>query len=248
MRFNSIIGNLFISDNESWGNYDREVVHDIINTIEINFSAALCTEPYSSCRCMIDHWEDNPEIRKLTDCHFIYLSSKGNYWCQWIYQFAHEYCHHLINGEMTGEIVGLKWFEETLCELSSMYHLQKIYDSWHSFPLFSEQYLYSPSLQGHIRNIYSDNYPLYAASTRPGFLCSWLPILEQSKYHRDYYNALAFRMLPLFLDNPHLWKIILHIGDSRQWDSLEDLFAHLRQTADDSYSHSLEKLENLLFS
>ena len=53
-------------------------------------------------------------------------------------------------------------------------------------------------------------------------------------------------MLPLFLENTHLWKIILHFGDMRSWNSLEELFAYLRETADDSYSVSLDKLYNLL--
>ena len=40
--------------------------------------------------------------------------------------------------------------------------------------------------------------------------------------------------------------MILHIGDSRQWNSLEELFVHLERNADDSYSDSLIQLKNLL--
>lgn len=50
----------------------------------------------------------------------------------------------------------------------------------------------------------------------------------------------------VFEENNHLWKIILHFGDMRKWDSLEDLFDHLLHTSDDSYSVSLRKLYNLL--
>lgn len=247
MIFSPISGNLFISDNEGWGNYNREIVHSILDNIELDFSAALGITPYSSCRCLIDHWDDAPEIQKLSDSHLIYLSSKEDYWCQWTYQFSHEYCHHLINGEMTGEIFGLKWFEETICELSSMYHLYGIYRTWLQSPSLLLHH-YAPSVLDYLRVLLGKNPELYASTLRPGFLCSWLPILEQPQYHRDYYNALATRMFPLFFESPHLWRIILHIGDSRQWHSLEKLFVHLRQNADDGYSRSLANLENLLLS
>ena len=57
----------------------------------------------------------------------IYLHTRGDFWCQWIYQFAHEYCHHIINGTMTGELSGLMWFEESVCELASMYNLNSLF-------------------------------------------------------------------------------------------------------------------------
>lgn len=34
MIFSPISGNLFISDNEGWGNYNREIVHSILDNIE----------------------------------------------------------------------------------------------------------------------------------------------------------------------------------------------------------------------
>lgn len=63
---------------------------------------------------------------------------------------------------------------------------------------------------------------------------------------REIYSNLSATILPFFEENNHLWKIILHFGDMRKWDSLEDLFSHLFYTSDDSYSVSLRKLYNLL--
>lgn len=79
-----------------------------------------------------------------------------------------------------------------------------------------------------------------------GFLARHIDVLNRPVYCRDTYNILASSIFPLFLENPCLWKIILHFGDMRRWSSLDALFRHLRNTADDSYSLSLYKLQNLL--
>lgn len=78
------------------------------------------------------------------------------------------------------------------------------------------------------------------------YLRSNMATLEQPEYHREIYSNLSATILPLFEENNHLWKIILHFGDMRKWDSPEELFDHLLHTSDDSYSVSLRKLYNLL--
>lgn len=55
-------------------------------------------------------------------------------------------------------------------------------------------------------------------------------------------------MFPLFVEHPYLWKIILHFGNTRQWRTLDELFAHLHSQADDSYALPLQKLNTLLLS
>ena len=50
-------------------------------------------------------------------------------------------------------------------------------------------------------------------------------------------------MFPLFQENPHLWRMLLHIGDSCAYPSLEELFSHLENTADETYTDSLQKLK-----
>lgn len=80
--------------------------------------------------------------------HIIFLNAKENYWCQWVYQFAHEYCHHLIDGTLTGEWSNLLWFEETICELSSLYNLNKMIDYYTTNGLPG----YSPSVQVYLDN------------------------------------------------------------------------------------------------
>ena len=245
-NFTSLSTNICISDNPDWGDYIHEVVYEIIKSIDINFSVALELLPFSSCFCLIEHWDEDPMCSRIHNGHLIHLSAKENYWCQWIYQFAHEYCHHLINGMLTGDIKGLMWFEETICHLASMYHLHILQVQWRNRTGILSRW--DLVLRDHLDALFSKHTQLISDTHHQGFLQTWLPILEQPIYHRDYYNALSARIFPLFVENPHLWKIILHFGDMRKWNSLHELFEHLQSKASQDYAHTLQKLYNLLFS
>ena len=175
--------------------------------------------------------------------HLIFLSPEDYYGEQWLYQFAHEYCHHLINGKLNGEIVGLTWFEETICSLSSLYVLHKaISQKW----IQSNSHLHR-DIQGRLECLLLDmNIP--DDTPLPIFLQSKDNLLKEERYHRDLYKAIAAKMFPLFRDNPHLWKIILHFGNMKERDSLTGLFQHLSKFVDSSYSDSFRELQNLLIS
>lgn len=190
------------------------------------------------------------------DIRIIFLTVKDNYWCQWTYQFAHEYCHHLINGAMNGGLTGLQWFEETLCELASLFCLSKsqnpgLWNQWgcpHYAPCvqsYLDTHLYE-SL--HLRQeYYLWNNCEHHLGIRP-----WLDILEEKsipgkeKYQRNLYNAVASLLLPSFLRTPELWHIIAHIGDSSRWQSLEELLSHLESEMSEAFHADLQELRRIL--
>ena len=240
-----IADNLFFEDNESFGKYSRYIVYDILRSIDINFSECLGLESFSTCKCVIRHQPENPMCCQSGTDHYIYLSAHDNYWCKWVYQFAHEYCHHLINGKLSGEITGLIWFEESICELSSMFHLYKMYEQWSKDDnQFKSRY--APSVRDYLYDLVKCDRQLLSQTLRGGWLNQWMPILSEPRYHRDYYNVIAARIFSLFCENPYLWKIILHFGDMRQWKSLESLFDHLIRNSHDEYSKTLLTLRDTL--
>jgi len=247
MKLTPISINLYITDNDGFKNYKKEYVHELLKSVDINFSNALQIPPFSTKPCFINYTKGNPKCVKVEDqAHIILISAFNDYLPRWVYEFSHEYCHHLIDGPMQTEIMGLIWFEETICELSSMYHLHKSYIDWHNSTDMNK-WLNFHSFQEYLHDLLTKNPKLVDSTHHQGWLSSWLQILSEPKHHRDHYNAIAVRILPLFVENPFLWKIILHFGDSRKWNSLHDLFDHLFDLADDSYSDSLSKLHELLF-
>lgn len=160
-----------------------------------------------------------------------------------MYQFSHEYSHHLINGALSGKWSKQLWFEETICELSSLYNL-------YLMAPFCRQLgcsYYSMSVHDYLSNLLTKNNQSFQLSPTGGWLPQYESLLSAEGYQRDLYNAIAVQMFPFFMDNPKLWKMILHIGDIGQWNTLSELFDHLQAYADSSYSASLQQLR-IVFS
>jgi hypothetical protein len=204
--------------------------------VDNNMMTALDRPFFSTRQCLIVPKEDGPMCVKIGEQHVIFLTAKDNYWCQWVYQFAHEYCHHLIDGSLSGDWSDMLWFEETVCELSSLYNLNKMADFCETNGLN----WYVTHVKDYLNDLLNNNH--YVLSTKGGWYKEYESSLREIEYPRDLYNAMAVLMYSLFLENPNLWKLILNIGDIRKWSTIDDLFSHLRASADSTYSESLSKL------
>lgn len=238
-----------VSDNitlfkEDFGEFYVPVVSDLLAHVDIWLTDALGQPHFSSKQVRVIHHDDDPMCIEKGAYHVITLSTSRNYWCQWVYQFAHEYCHHLINGPLNGELTGLKWFEETICELSSMYCLNSMAEYFQASQCQAYQ-RFAPSVRDYLENLLheeaTDGVPLHLYIKRN------LHLLEQPEcYHREEYRHIAGSILTLYLECPSLWRMILHFGNTNQWQSLTHLFDHLREEADTTYADALQKLRMML--
>lgn len=238
--------NILIVKNEAFGLSDYRIVESLLYMVDMNMMAAVDLPIFSTKRCVVVHTDNTPMCSDCGDFHCIQLSTGGNYWCQWVYQFAHEYCHHIINGSLSGEWSDLLWFEETVCELSSLYNLHKMIDFCKNNDKVFPNYV--ASVENYLDDLLTENNCTYNLSDNGGWYSDYSDLLKtkdqenNNEYRRDLYNAIAVLMYPLFLENRNLWKILLHIGDIRSWSSLDELFDHLYSTADETYAESVMKL------
>lgn len=230
------ISSNIIIDHSGFGDFDIDVVGKLISVVVKNMSIAISNSPFAYKNILIQSTEAYPTIIDVNGEHIIKLTTHDNYWCQWIYQFAHEYCHHLIDGKMIAYVDGLLWFEETLCEACSIYCLISIENEWEE--LFPEYVEYKEAIRSYV----------YDLLIGDGDCKSELYYINraENKYNRSLYNYWATRIwVPLLIDNPALWKVLRHIGDIYSWTSLDDLLKHLEQSADSSYLQSIKKCNNL---
>lgn len=233
--------NIILTENAAFGNTNYYVVRALLYMVDNNMMEAI-GKPYFSTRlCVVVPTEEDPMCVKEGEQHIIFLATKEDLWCQWVYQFAHEYCHHLIDGSLLGEWSDLLWFEETICELSSLYNLNKMIE----YCINNELQPYAPSVKNYLENLLTKNNGAYKLNAEGGWYKQYEESLKEEGYKRDLYNAIAVLMYPLFVDNPNLWKLILNIGDIRSWTSLDELFNHLEVTADGSYRESLGRMRKM---
>ena len=233
--------NIILTENTAFGNTDYDVVRALLYMVDNNMMEAIGQPYFSTTQCIVVPTEDVPMCAKVGEQHFIFLMTKYNRWCQWVYQFSHEYCHHLINGSLSGEWSDLLWLEETICELSSLYNLNKMIGYCANNGLQG----YVPSVINYLENLLTKKNRAYKLSAEGGWYKQYEESLKEAGYKRELYNAIAVLMYPLFVDNPNLWKLILNIGDIRSWTSLEELFNHLEVTADGSYRESLGRMRKM---
>lgn len=241
MRAKQISPNIHITKDPNFGVYNELIVHRLLQQVQIDFAYWIGNNVFQTSNCYLFYKDKCPTIYDMGEVgHRICLHVKNDDWWRWTYQFAHEYCHHLINGPMQGCIMGLLWFEETICDLASIYHLNRLIALCDALQIDNQYKTF-------VISCYNANLGTLQKNSQE-YLKSVAAQLAEPVYHREIYSNLSATMLPLFLDNPHLWKIILHFGDMRQWNSLEDLFQHLERNATVDYVYSLKKLRLLLFS
>lgn len=158
--------------------------------------------------------------------YLIFLSSKGLYHLQHIYQFSHELCHFMVPDEVCKTY---RWFEETLCEAMSWYSLWIIEQRGEVSPILELGPLY-PTISEYIPNSQSkraslSNQPLSA------YVSSKLPYLCKDCYNRAVNATIAYEIFPLFREHPELWKIVPHLHTLTDDMPLSEALHHLSRVA-----------------
>lgn len=174
---------------------------------------------------------------------------------QWIQVFAHEYMHHAIDRqEKYGEPHSLVWFDETLCQISSVCVANDLFRDLFFNKTAELQWMsdYKNSL------VRITQFPTQIALGNPVAnhlakslqygkgIREFLPFPEEGLNLALYSAAIASCAQNLFVKNPNLWKIVPHINEIPFDADIQSLFRHLKETADPSYEDSLDKLINLL--
>ena len=135
----------------------------------------------------------------------VQLDTGDNLWAQWVYQFAHEFGH--IRSSFDSVSHQNKWFEETICEVASLYVLRRLAvvwaedgrpDAWKKFAPALRKYVEARVAKAQLAE--DVNFPeWYAAHARE---------LHRNGYDREKNTIIAVRLLPLFEKTPEHWEAI----------------------------------------
>jgi hypothetical protein len=139
------------------------------------------------------------------------LDVEGLLWARFAFQFAHE-LGHVFCGVEEYPNPNL-WFEETLCETSSLYALSCMAETWKTKPPYGNWADYAPELKKYrderIRNS-SEKLPEGMS------LKEWFrekePKLRADPHLRAANLTLAAALLPLFEEAPEHWEALLSLN------------------------------------
>ncbi len=144
----------------------------------------------------------------------VLLSARGDYWCQFAYQFSHELCH-ILSGYENLRGNPNRWFHEAICEIASVFTIRRMAERWLTCPPFPAGAGYSGSLARYAEALLSQKERRMPTGMS---LCSWLLAeegsLRQDPYIRDKNAVVAYSLLPIFESEPQGWNTILSLPDS----------------------------------
>jgi hypothetical protein len=97
------------------------------------------------------------------------------------------------------------WFEEALCEMASLFVLQKMATGWVKSPPYVGAELFAANFPPYIIYIIA-LHKLDSSASLNEWLNLNLPALEQDRYKRTHNIFVSLKLLPLFSTIPDLWK------------------------------------------
>lgn len=196
-----------------YSTYHADVVA-VLDSVKLLFSkyfACVDALPLS----VINNSPDRVSPETIRELHTIYLvvdatdknGNPGCYWCQFINQFSHEFCHYMITKHV---VQPMRWFEETLCELASQFFLIKSVERWMVQPPYAAWRKYSTNILDYELKKQIIDCP-FCVSDLFNPASSLTQSLEKDEYMRKYNCAIATKLLPYFIDSPSLWNIIYYL-------------------------------------
>lgn len=197
-----------IYNDRPWTNddvlYYRSIIQDIIE--EFHLLGIYRTQLPPTVVC---YHPEYPLCSIRGEYRCLFISSESSHWAQFVFQFAHEYCHHIIDGPMDGELITSFWLEESICEMSSRYMLLKLADKWEQYESYPPFKNYSPSLRRYEEDRRNGTMKIEGSLSQ--WISSKMEVLSQPVYHRNLYDSIAQYLLPLFQADSNMWKLLPYL-------------------------------------
>lgn len=139
------------------------------------------------------------------------LATKDTYWCQYAFQFAHEFCHALTghSNDWRSKALGGErpnhWLEESICEVASLFALRAMGKSWKDHPPFVNWKDFAEKLTE-----YAEERMTKIKSASTDAFLPWFEkhqsLMRKNATMRDHNGRVALELLPLFEKHPEGWE------------------------------------------
>lgn len=206
--------------NGNWGATDLRAVHAVLKSAYDVLSEAFGQRPDEPVR--VYPW-NGAHALTVDDRrpYEVFLAARERYWCQYVYQFSHELCHVMTRFDLC-KGHRHKWFEESLCELASLFVLHRLAQVWTERPF--------PDIPGAAE--FAPHHRTYAKKVAEGYdrpvaLPEWLAenveAMQMNPCNRDLNGVVALALLDGFLEEPSLWPECAWLN---RWDAKADETFH----------------------
>jgi len=167
----------------------------------------------------------------------VFLTTRDKLWAHYAYEFAHELAHILANYEHYKEVKNPhQWFEETICEVASLYTLKQLAISWRQAPPHPEGADYAPAFQEFAERLMGEQHRrLPEGFTLATWLREALGPMKSNPYIRDHNEVVANLLLPLFEENPKIWEAVAYLNAQQSGSDFKDYLQNWYDNAPEEY-------------
>jgi hypothetical protein len=208
-----LLGTPLIIEEGNWGDVETNEIHKVLSSTLSLFQPSCPT--LQKHTIVVSSTADDPKVLyELRDGHtyHIQLTAKNRHWCQYVFQFAHELGHIMCN--FRKENHANLWFEESICELASLYALQRMGNKWDQISDGTNSKEYAQEFEKYrIHRIKESSYPVNFQ------LAAWWnqnrSILSQNPHLRKQNIWVALTLSDLFDQNPTIaWSTCFYLNNS----------------------------------
>lgn len=140
------------------------------------------------------------------------LNTGKTYWSQYAFQFSHEFCHVLC--EYDPDPHGNDWFEESICELASLYTLRQMGKTWKTKPPYPHWKSYAKHLTQYAADRIADG-QLKKGETLAKWFKKNSEALYASATRRELNLVVATQLLPMFEAEPDHWQAVGYLNKAK---------------------------------
>jgi hypothetical protein len=155
--------------------------------------------------------------RNLRGEVIVELNTGNRFWCQYAYQMAHEFCHVLCRFR-NGNRKNL-WFEESLCELASMFSLRAMARDWKIKAPYPNWKDYSESLHDYVNDL-EEKFAMPDGMALADFYKQNADALSKNPTDRPINGRVALALLSAFETNPEHWPAVAYLNSGKGKDDI----------------------------
>lgn len=163
------------------------------------------------------------------------LCTQDLYWAQYAYQFAHEFCHAVLDHTDERQQVwhGVKytnhWLDETFCEAASLFALRAMSKSWEKKAPYSNWSGFAPKLASYAEDhLKRPEHRLPNDTSFGDWFAQELPTFRQNSTQRAKNTIVAAQLLPVFERDPAGWGTLPRLKTTPR-DAERSLKEHLER-------------------
>ena len=204
--------------NANWGATSLSAIRGALESVLGVLAEPFEKVPTAPIR-VLPRFGDSPAIAEDQRPYEVFLTARNRYWSWYGFEFAQQVCHILTNyDECKGH--KHKWFDETLCQVASLFALHRMADSWveNPPPTVPKAAEFAPYHREHAERIERQHEPPTLADL-PEWLREQIDHLEADSADHTLTMTLAAALLPQFQRDPSLWA---DCGALNTWDARSD--------------------------